>query len=91
MYKVHLNSSSVSRTEVTNAMRRLRSPMSNVAIRDLQQAYDHFQREQEIGLVISHVNLMDAVESEVDSSGSDVRHSLSREDLHLVCFDYVWS
>lgn len=87
----YLNSPSFSRVEVRDAMRLLRSPMSNVAIRDLRRTYEKFQRDQEVGPVIAHVNSMESVESEVDSSGSNTRDALSREDLHLVCFDYVWS
>ena len=41
--------------------------------------------------VIGYVLSIDAVEAEAGSSGSDAHTPLTREDLHLVCFDYIWS
>ena len=87
----YLNSPAVSRGDVREAMKRLRSPMPNIAIRDLRRVYEQFQTDQNIELVISHVQSIEAVELEVGPAGSDTRPALSREDLHLVCFDYVWS
>ena len=80
-----------SRADVRDPMRRLRSPMSNTAVRDLRRVYEQFQSDQSIGSVIAHVNSIEAVDSEGVSLGSDTRKALSKEDLHLVCFDYVWS
>ena len=65
--------------------------MTHTAIRDLRRAYEQFQQDQNIGLVISHVRSMDAVEPEAGPATSDARLPLSREDLHLICFDYIWS
>lgn len=91
LFRGYLNSPSVSRAEVRDAMRRLRSPMSNTAVRDLRRVYERFQSDRSIGSVIAHVNSIEAVDSEVVSPGSDTRKALSQEDLHLVCFGYVWS
>ena len=87
----YLNSPSVSRADVRDAMRCLRSPMSNTAVRELRRVYEQFQSDQSIGSVIAHVNSIEAVDPEVVSPGSGAREALAEEDLHLVCFDYVWS
>ena len=87
----YLNSPAVKRAEVRTAMQRLRSPMPHTAIRDLRRAYEQFQRDQNIEPMISHICSMDTVELDTVSFGSDTQSSLAREDLHLVCFDYVWS
>ena len=87
----YLNSPSVKRDEVREAMQRLRAPMTHTAVRDLRQAYEQFQRDQNIEPVISHVRSMDAVEPELGPTTPDAQPPLSREDLHLVCFDYIWS
>ena len=87
----YLNSPSVNRAEVREAMQRLRSPMTHAAIRDLRRAYEQFQRDQSIEPVISHVRSMDALEPDAGPATSDAQPPLSREDLHLICFDYIWS
>ena len=72
-------------------MQRLRFPMTHTAIRDLRRVYEQFQRDQDIAPVIGYVLSMDAVEADAGASGSDAHTPLTREDLHLVCFDYIWS
>ena len=87
----YVNSPAVERHVVRDAMRRLRSPMSHAAIRDLRRVYDNLQRDQNIEPVISHIHSMDAVEPETDPPDPGTHAPLSREDLNLVCFDYVCS
>ena len=87
----YLNSPAIRRAEVREAMQRLQSPMTYTAIRDLRRAYEEFQRNQDVGSVIGHVLLMDAVEADRESSGPDPHKPLTREELHLVCFDHICS
>ena len=87
----YLNSPTVQRVEVREAMQRLRFPMTHTAIRDLRRAYERFQRDQDVGPIISHVVSIDAIEADGNSTNFDAQTSLTREDLHLVCFDYIWS
>ena len=87
----YLNSPAVLRAEVREAMQRLRFPMTHTAIRELRRVYEQFQRDQDIVPVIGYVLSMDAVEADAGSSGSDAHTPLTREDLHLVCFDYIGS
>ena len=87
----YLNSPTVKRGDVREAMQRLRSPMTHTAVRELRNAYDEFQPNQNI------VELLDYVRELVSPDGGSVNGSeerpatLTGEDLHLVCFDYVWS
>ena len=87
----YLNSPAAQRAEVREAMQRLRSPMTHTAIRDLRRAYERFQRDQDIGPIIRHVVSMVAIEADGNSPNFDAQKPLTREDLHLVCFDYIWS
>ena len=87
----YLNSPAAQRAEVREAMQRLRFPMTHIAIRDLRRVYEQFQRDQDIAPVVGYVLSMDAVEADAGSSGSDAHTPLTREDLHLVCFDCIWS
>ena len=87
----YLNSPAVTRNDVRDAMRRLRSPMTHSAIRILRRAYERFQVDQGIESVISQVRSFDSVGAVRNASISSRRAPLTREELHLVCFDYVWS
>ena len=91
LLRSYLNSPAVKRAEVREAMQRLRSPMTHAAIRDLRRAYEQFQRDQHIAPVIGHVVSMDAVEPDEGSPSPEAHTPLTRDDLHLVCFDYIWS
>ena len=91
LLRSYLNSPAAKRTEVREAMQRLRSPMTHAAIRDLRRVYEQFNGDQDIAPVIGCVLAMDAVEADSESFGPDAHRPLTREDLHLVCFDYIWS
>ena len=82
----YLNSPSIKRAHVREAMQRLRSPMPHSAIRDLRRAYEQFRVEQDIERVIGHIRSIEIAERDAGSSTSDTQMSLSQEDLHLVCF-----
>ena len=87
----YLNSPTVTRSDVRDAMQRLSGPMTHTAIRDLRRAYEKFQHDQGVEAVMSHVRSIDAVGSVAGANDSNPQAPLSRDDLHLVCFDFVWS
>ena len=72
-------------------MQRLRAPMPHATLRDLRKAYEQFQRNQDIKSVIGFVLSTDVVSLDSTSPGSDLQPTLSRDDLRLICFEYVWS
>ncbi len=84
----YLNVPAVQRTEVREAMQRLRSPMTHTAIRDLRRAYEQFQHDHVIEPMLDYVRSIDAVG---DVHQVAPQTPLQRDDLHLVCFDFVWS
>ena len=87
----YLHSPAVTRSDVRGAMQRLRAPMTHAAIRDLRRAYDRFQHDQDIEAILIHVRSIDSVDSQGSASDRHPQDPLSRDDLHLVCFDFVWS
>ena len=87
----YLNSPTVTRNDVRDAMRRLRTPMTHSAIRDLRRIYERFQQDQVIESVINHVRSIDSVGADGGTTKSRPQARLVRDDLHLVCFDFVWS
>jgi hypothetical protein len=87
----YLNSPAVRRTDVREAMQRLRQPMTHTAIRELRRAYDLFQKDEAIsGLLGAVCGLTESVACD-EQQASPRQKPLTREDLHLVCWEYVWS
>ena len=87
----YLNSPSVERAKVRDAMKRLGAPMTHSALRGLRRIYEQFNRDQEVELVIDYVQSMDITSPEAGVGNSKPKRPLTRDDLHLVCFDFVWS
>ena len=86
-----LNSPMIERSNVRDAMRRLRDPMTHTAIRDLRRTYERFQHDQDVEPVFSYVRSLDITAPSAGVGSSKPKRPLTRDDLHLVCFDFVWS
>lgn len=86
----YLNSPAIPRQDVRAAIQRLSRPMTHVAIRDLRLAYEAFSEDQDIYKLVRAVNTTDSGEITKETGEARVT-PLRREDLHLVCFDYVCS
>ncbi len=91
LLRSYLNSPAISRQEVRSAMRKLSQPMAQVAIRELRSAYTAFSQHQDIHQLVNAVPASATSETEQENHNIQRSVSLKREDLHLVCFDYVWS
>ena len=91
LLRSYLNGQSTDRGAVRQAMRLLRSPMSHTAIRDLRRANERYQLEQDVNPLIDHILSIGAIEANVGSSSTEVQSPLSRNHLHLVCFDFICS
>lgn len=88
--RAYLNHSGIDRQEVRRLMQVLASPMPGVHVRTLRRAYRDFGRSQDVGQLIDVVR--DLPHAEVSPEGENGKgHTLRREDLHLVCFDFIWS
>ena len=87
----YLNSPSVKRGDVREAMQRLRGPMTHTAVRELRRAYEQFQQDPDIVDLLDFGRKVDSSEGGSVNGPEERQASLTREDLHLVCFDYVWS
>ena len=87
----YLDSPDLAGSEVRECMRRLRQPMGHSAIRRLRRAYDEFQRNGDIGLVLSLIMAAERERPDPEDAGGESQPLLTREDLHLVCFDFVCS
>ncbi|MDP2950135.1 MAG: helicase-related protein [Chloroflexota bacterium] len=85
----YLSSPAVPRREVREALQRLQSPMTHTALRDLRKSHDQFVKDQDLATFLDAVRRMASPATQSQPQGAE--HPLTREDLHLVCFDFVWS
>jgi len=86
----YLNSPLVKRHDVKDAMKRLSEPMTHTAMRLLRKAFEDFQQKKDIAALVKSIRTTE--KRGVDySPDQGQRKPLKREDLHLVCFDFVWS
>ena len=85
----HLNSQATDRSAVRQSMQRLRAPMTHTAVRDLRRAHESFQQEQDIMPLIAHIQSIGAPEADSSSGSSQAQSPFSRNDLRLVCFDFI--
>ena len=86
----HLNNPDLPRKRVRAALRALRQPLLGAFLRELRGAYDAHRRDGDVGA------LLEAVEQTVQTDGpaegtAPAAVPLRREDLHLVCWEYIGS
>ena len=89
----YINNPAISRKEVIAAIQRLNEPQPNVYIRALRKAYEAFTTTNQISELLAAVqSIGSTVEApdDSDSSNSESKSPVKREDLKLICFDYIW-
>ncbi len=87
----HLNNPALKRSEVRAVLRTLSLPMTRVMLSRVKAAYQAYQTNEDVK------QLLEALQD--DSSGSEPATErpsagalkLIEDDLHLVCWEYVWS
>lgn len=79
------------REELRELMRFLSQPLPGVHVRALRSAHDSFAATRAIEPLLEAVREVRAQVGVVGRRREAAPAPLRREDLHLVCFDYVWS
>jgi len=88
----YINSPAVSRKEIIAAIQRLNEPQPGVYIKTLRKAYEVFTADNQIDELLTAVKSIGAATELSDDSNTSNQESKSpvkREDLKLICFDYV--
>ena len=88
--RTYLNHPDVDRQEVRRLMQMLGSPMPGVHVRTLRRAYREFGKSQAVEQLIDAVRQLPSTDAAPPGENGQA-HTLRREDLHLVCFDFIWS
>jgi len=88
----YMNHPDVDRSEVRGFIKRLSVPLPNVHVKALREAYQGFQRTSDLPALLAALRGIPSAEAAGAStpSGSASR-PITKDDLHLICFDYVWS
>jgi hypothetical protein len=87
----YLNHPGCDRDDLRALMRFLSQPLPGVHVRALREGYDRFATTHEVELLLSVVRQIRDRAGAVGRRREKVVQPLQRSDLHLVCFDYVWS
>jgi superfamily II DNA or RNA helicase len=90
LLRTYLNHPDVNRQEVRELIRILSSPMPRVHVRRVRELYAEFGRTNDVKTLLD--GLRSLPESPTPSGRPDASSGpIKREDLHLVCFDFVCS
>lgn len=72
-------------------MQFLGQPLPNVHIRTLRDAYSAYNTTGELLAFLEVIREVQQQTGIVDLGSSSKSQVINADDLHLVCFDYVWS
>ena len=89
-----LNAPGVARKKVTRVLAMLSRPMHRAPVKELKKSLAQYQKDGEITAFVTACEEIGARYSEQpashgDDNGSDRQKSISRDDLHLICFDFL--
>ncbi len=87
----YINSPAISRKEIIAAIQQLNVPQPGVYIKTLRKAYDAYLTNARIDELLSAVQSIarhNAPPAAITTPES--KSIMRREDLKLICFDYVW-
>lgn len=85
-----LNNPALSRKLIRTTLQSLRRPLPAVYVRDLRAAYDAYLRDDDLAAFtkrVAEITQATAAPTEATPAVAPLR----REDLRLVCWEYVWS
>jgi hypothetical protein len=80
----------LSRQEVRAALKSLREPLPGPYLKDLEGAYQSYQRDGDVAALLEAVHSLEAVEETASEKVEAKTRPLAADDLHLVCWEYVW-
>lgn len=89
----YINNPVVSRKEIIAAIQILNEPQPGVYIKSLRMAYEAFATNNQIDELLAAVNSIGTDFEPLDNGNTanpESKSPVKREDLKLICFDYVW-
>jgi superfamily II DNA or RNA helicase len=87
----YLNHPAISRKEIVAALQKVNVPQPRVYIKTLRKAYETYRANGQIDELVSAVQGIGGPVAAMNQHGEKEQQPLlKREDLKLVCFEYVW-
>ena len=90
----YINSPTVSRKAIVEAVQKLNEPQPSVYVRALRKAYETFAASGDLTALLEAIGNLDTSTGNGAATGEDEdaipRRAIKREDLRLICFDYLW-
>jgi hypothetical protein len=88
----HLNNPALKRSDVRAALRALSLPVRKTTASRLKSAYEDYQANEDVIQLLAAVrkHLAGAAEP-VEPRPQSTARPLTVDDLHLICWEYVWS
>jgi len=86
-----LNSPRIERDRIRQGLKLLGQPMMGVTLKQLRRAYQEYQKDKDIEKLLTDVEKLAGATPATSSRVEKTMRTLTREDLHLVCWEYVWS
>ena len=86
----------MNRKDILTAIQRLNTPQPNVYVKALRKAYDAYLANQQIATLLEAVNQLGPngeVKEREDTAAESKQGKekvLKRDDLKLICFEYIW-
>jgi hypothetical protein len=77
------------RQEVVAALQKVNVPQPRVHIKTLKKAYQTFSANGNVQALIDTINTI-GVSVDGSNAQQGEKEVLKREDLKLICFEYVW-
>lgn len=86
----YINNPAISRKDVIAAIQQLNLPLPGVYVKTLRKAYEAFTATTRVDELLAAVQSLSQEQEKPASTGSEGKTPIRREDLKLICFDYVW-
>ena len=87
----HLSNPALQRSQVRQAIKILGRPMVKVALKRLQSAYQRCQAAGDVAQLLNEILGDEQTPAEPEAVVESPSRLLTTDDLHLVCWEYIWS
>ena len=91
LLRSYSNSPQLPRKDVKAALQILSSPLPRVHIRAVRKAHDEFAKDKDPVKLVQAILMLKESVAGSGQPESSIAPPVRREDLHLICFDYVCS
>src|SRR6266849_5903692 len=93
----YINSPAINRKEIIAAIQRLNEPQPDVYVKTLRKAYEAFTSNAQVDELLTAVKSIGAGTNAPGNGGPgksadspESKTPVKRDDLKLICFEYVW-